>query len=291
MSPEKIKFFFSHLFAPLYWAVFVLPVVLTGPRDPLTIPFPVFLLTAVIVAFIAERIAPFNPDWNKSKNDFIRDLIHAVVNQLALILFLTVLFYTFTNYDLVVWNIWPENWPFFLQIYLALFIADALMTLAHYASHRVEILWRFHSIHHSVKRVYGLNGLMKHPLHKIFEASCGFVPLYLLGMPLWLSFFTGYVAAIHFLLSHINVKMENRILSRWFALATVHRFHHLQKRRSAINYGIMFNFWDMLLGTFFRDPDASLKSEELGIKDYPHFPDHYPGQITIPIIGWKPLDK
>lgn len=287
----KVDFLFGHFFAPVFWAIFVLPVIIPGARDPFGIPFPALLITAVVVSFLAERISPFNPDWNKSKNDFHRDLLHAIFNQLALLAFMIVIYFVFGSYDLVLWNIWPSNWPFFIQIYVALFFADALMTLAHYASHRVELLWRFHSVHHSVKRVYALNGLMKHPLHKLFEASCGFVPLYLLGMPLWLSFFTGYVSSIHFLLSHSNVRMENRLLSRWLALATVHRFHHLQKKRSAVNYGIMFNFWDMLLGTFYWKPDARPVSEELGIKDYPDYPDHYIGQMTVPFVGWKPTEK
>ncbi len=281
------QFFFAHLYAPLFWAGFVLPVILAGPRDPRESPMIFFLLGAILVSFLAERISPFNADWNRNKNDGVRDFFHAVVNHLTMIGFMTAVYYLFDVIKIPTLQVWPRTWPFFVQVMLALLIADALMTFAHYISHRNEFLWRLHSVHHSVKRVYAFNGLMKHPVHKFFEASCGFIPLFLLGMPVWLGFFTGYVAAIHFFLSHANVNMKNRFLSKSLALASVHRFHHLQKRRSAVNYGIMFNFWDMMLGTFHDDPKAVLVTEELGIRDYPDYPDDYLSQMIIPFRGWR----
>lgn len=43
-------------------------------------------------------------------------------------------------------------------------MADLGITLMHWLSHRSALLWRLHAVHRSVHRIYGLNGLMKHPL-------------------------------------------------------------------------------------------------------------------------------
>lgn len=69
------------------------------------------------------------------------------------------------------------------QVLLAVAVTDMGVTLVHVASHRVGWLWRMHAVHHSVRRFYGFNGLMKHPLHGALELAAGTAPLLVLGMP------------------------------------------------------------------------------------------------------------
>ena len=79
-------------------------------------------------------------------------------------------------------GLWPDHWPLALQLLLAIALADLGITLVHYASHRSPLLWRLHAVHHSVTRLYGFNGLMKHPLHQLLETLGGTLPLLLLGL-------------------------------------------------------------------------------------------------------------
>ncbi len=44
-------------------------------------------------------------------------------------------------------------------------------------------MWRLHAVHPSIRRSYGLNGLMKHPLHQTLETIGGVAPLLILGIP------------------------------------------------------------------------------------------------------------
>ena len=127
---------------------------------------------AVVVSFLAEQWLPYEPQWNRSLGDRRRDTLHALVNEslnavgLLILPGLTAL--------LAFEGIWPRGWPLWEQLLMAIVLADAGITLMHYASHRVRPLWRLHAVHHSVQRLYGFNGLMKHPLHQVLEATYGF---------------------------------------------------------------------------------------------------------------------
>lgn len=106
-------------------------------------------------------------------------------------------------------------------------MADLGITLAHYVSHRAEWLWRLHAVHHSVERMYGFNGLMKHPLHQAIETAAGTAPLVVVGMPLDVGALLGFAVAIQLLLQHSNVDMRAGPLAYLWAVAPGHRHHHL----------------------------------------------------------------
>ena len=83
------------------------------------------------------------------------------------------------------------------QLLLALPVADLGITLVHYASHRLPLLWRLHAVHHSVTRMYGFNGLMKHPLHQAAEAVGGVLPLAHVNSRLFGNALTGLPFAVY----------------------------------------------------------------------------------------------
>jgi sterol desaturase/sphingolipid hydroxylase (fatty acid hydroxylase superfamily) len=122
------------------------------------------LLIAVAVAFVAERVVPYELSWNVPRRDRARDVAHAVVNEAIEVGSLMVL------PALVGWvainDAWPSRLPFVVQVLGAVLVVDFGITIGHWMSHRSPVLWRFHAVHHSVKRFYGFNGLMKHPLHQ-----------------------------------------------------------------------------------------------------------------------------
>ncbi|WP_211194439.1 sterol desaturase family protein [Pyxidicoccus fallax] len=93
----------------------------------------------------------------------MRDLAHFVVNEGSNVLSLSAL--PWLSGLVTMRNVWPHDGPFVLQVLLAVLVFDFGVTLTHYLSHRIPALWRLHAVHHSVKRFYGFNGLMKHPLH------------------------------------------------------------------------------------------------------------------------------
>ena len=240
-------------------------------------------VTAVAVSFLAEQWLPYEPQWNRSLGDRRRDTLHALVNESLNALGLLVLpgLTALLAFD----GVWPRSWPLWQQLLMAIVLADAGITLMHFASHRLAPLWRLHAVHHSVQRLYGFNGLMKHPLHQMLEASAGLLPLILLGIPLAVAQLLALAIALQLLLQHSNVAMRLGPLRWVFAWAPVHRFHHMKYGRAGdVNFGLFFTLWDWLLGTAFYRDDYRIKPGDLGIGSRPDFPLAYGAQLRDPFV-------
>jgi sterol desaturase/sphingolipid hydroxylase (fatty acid hydroxylase superfamily) len=270
---------FSGLYGPLFWCGFIgAGVWLVGLSPWLLLPA---FLCALTILFVAEWWLPYEPRWNQSFDDRRRDIAHALVNESLNALGLLALpgLVALLAFE----GVWPYAWPLWLQLLLAIVVADCGLTLMHYLSHRVPFLWRLHAVHHSVQRLYGFNGLMKHPLHQAVEASAGLLPLLVLGIPLDVATLLVFAIAIQLLLQHSNVDMKPGPLRWVFAWAPVHRFHHMKYGTAGnVNFGLFFTLWDWLLGTAFYTADYPIRHGDLGIGSRPDFPADYLGQLLDP---------
>jgi len=239
------------------------------------------LLVAVALSFLAERIAPWSPEWNRSLGDGARDVIHAVVNESASLAALGML--PILVVGLGTGSLWPSGLPFVVEVVGAILVLDLGVGFVHFLSHRLAWLWRIHAVHHSVLRMYGLNGLMKHPLHQAVETLAGTAPLVALGLPADVGTALVFCTAIQLLLQHSNVDYRLGPLRRWLAVAEVHRFHH---RRSPVdgdvNFGLFTTLVDHALGTYYWQPEAPRSGKALGIAAEPDYPIGYAAQLVRP---------
>ncbi|MET9952810.1 sterol desaturase family protein [Streptomyces sp. NPDC006339] len=239
---------------------------------------------AVAVSFMAERLLPYAVEWNVPMADRRRDVVHAVVNEtliLASVAALPVLAGVVTAVD-----VWPSAWPFALQVLLAVLVADAGITLVHFASHKVGLLWRFHAVHHSVKRFYGFNGLMKHPLHQSVELAAGVAPLLVAGMPVDVAAALALAVAVQLLLQHSNADYRVGPLRYVLSLNEGHRFHHLKWAGVGdVNFGLFTLLWDRMLGSYSFDPGRRFSTDDLGIAAKPGYPAGYLAQLSEPFRG------
>ena len=274
-----MKRLMAGLYAPLFWGGFIGLGVWLAEVSTLWL-LPLFV-AALAVSFIAEWAMPYEVHWNRPAGDRRRDILHALVNEALSALGLLAL--PGLVAVLAIDGVWPSGWPLWLQLGLAIVIADAGISLMHYASHRVSWLWRLHAVHHSVERLYGFNGLMKHPLHQLLEASAGLLPLLVLGIPLQVATLLAFAIAIQLLLQHSNVDMRLGFLRWIFAWAPLHRFHHMKYGRAGdVNFGLFFTVWDWLLGTGFYTEDYRIGQGDLGIGSRPDFPRDYVAQLSDP---------
>jgi len=241
----------------------------------------VLLVGAILLSFGAESLLPYNIEWNHSHGDRSRDFVHAIVHEASAWagLLLLPLVTSFTANA----GTWPSSWPFVLQVVLGVVVLDAGVTLAHFASHRWSFLWRFHAVHHSVRRMYGLNGLMKHPIHQTIETMAGTVPLIAIGLPTDVALALVFLVATQLLLQHSNVDYTLGPLRTWIATNEVHRFHHQSDPdRGDVNFGLFSTIWDHLLGTLHYEQRARFETSELGIADRPDYPASYAAQLIEP---------
>ncbi|MFB9319780.1 sterol desaturase family protein [Cryptosporangium minutisporangium] len=236
---------------------------------------------AIALSYTAEAVLPYRPEWNASTGDAGRDATHSAVNEtliLASVAAIPTLAALTPGH-----GVWPHHWPFLAEVLLAVLVADAGITLVHYASHKIGALWRFHAVHHSVTRMYGLNGLMKHPLHQTVEMTAGVLPLLLLGLPVTVAAALALTVAVQLLLQHSNADYRVGPLGRVLALNEGHRFHHLKWAGIGdVNFGLYTLVWDRLLGTYTYDPTRGFTSDDLGMAAKPHYPTRYLAQLTEP---------
>lgn len=238
---------------------------------------------AIGLSFAAERISPCHVEWNHTHGDEKANVIHALVYEMSSIngvLLLPIIAW------LVPWQgIWPHGWPLALQVLLAITVADLAFTLVHYWSHRYPILWRLHSVHHGVPRMYGFNGLVRHPLHQTLDMIVGTLPLALAGMPVEVALLLGLAVSIQLIVQHSNVNYELGPFRNVMSIGRIHHLHHVNwGKEGDCNFGLFTTLWDRMLGTFKPEPPRPIAAGDLGIDDAPDFPKGYWQQLIFPFV-------
>ena len=235
---------------------------------------------AIATSTIAERLAPYEPAWNRARGDLGRDLLHALVNEAATVG--TVALIPLVRELIPTLDVWPSGWPLLAQLGLAIVVADAGITLTHRASHHFAPLWRLHAVHHAVERMYGCNGLVKHPLHQAIETLVGTSPLLVLGMSSDVGTLLAIAVVVQLLLQHSNVDMRVGWAGYVWAVAPAHRHHHLASASLGnVNYGLFTLVWDHLMGTFAGDRPPP-QADEVGIAERSDYPRAYLEQLAEP---------
>lgn len=244
-----------------------------------------FVLVAAFItlAFVLERAAPYDAAFNESQGDRVRDFLHALVNETLNVLGVLSVPLLAGFISLPSISIWPHALPMWQQLLLAILIADVGITLAHFASHRIQTLWRLHAVHHSVKRMYGFNGLMKHPLHQFIETIAGVSPLLLMGISQDALSLLIVAVVLQLLIQHSNVAYFTGPLKYLLAINVMHRFHHLKTAGEGdVNFGLFTNLTDYVIGTNFYDSKRVIGTDDLGIGDQPDYPVGYVKQLIQP---------
>jgi sterol desaturase/sphingolipid hydroxylase (fatty acid hydroxylase superfamily) len=239
---------------------------------------------ALLLSYTAERVLPYRADWNRDRGDHARDWAHVLGGESLSVAMIAA---GAALPPLVpAWTIWPAHWPLLAQWAGALVVLDLGITLAHYASHRYAWLWRFHAVHHSVRRFYGLNGMMKHPVHQVIEALAGALPLLLVGVTPTVMALLAFSVAVQLQMQHSNVDYRLGPFDRWLSLNRAHRFHHLADARLGdVNFGLFLTLWDRLLGTFRWDARRAFGTDDLGIESRADYPVRYLAQLIEPFRG------
>lgn len=183
-------------------------------------------------------------------------------------------------------NIWPVDWPLWVQVPLAIALLDGLDYGRHRLQHNVQWLWPIHALHHDVDRMNVMKSGRGHALDMLFRNLVVYAPLALLGAPSVVMY--AYAAAVTVFgpVAHANVSLPvPRALHRLIMTPQVHRIHHAKPLDlSCSNYANVFPFWDILFGSY-EHPDAH-PSFEYGVESGAQ-PQSFLGQITEPFTFWR----
>ena len=248
--------------------------------------------SAVLLVWLLEVLYPYAQRWRQPAGpDLYTDLFTYVGNRflaaplragLAWVQASIAIFFT----GLLGSTLWPEGWPFLAQLALGLVAYEFGHYWYHRMAHETDFLWRFHSVHHSSKRLYWMNATRFHVIDLVVLHFCAQLPLILLGAPPAVIILTMMCAGIHGYLQHANVRFQPGFLNWVLSTPILHRYHHsLEVKKANHNYGNTLILWDIIFGSRYLPKDVPHNPDDIGI-NYPEYPGDYLRQLLVP-LRWK----
>ena len=152
---------------------------------------------------------------------------------------------------------WVPHWVVIGLIFVAM---DGCNWLAHLGNHRIQVLWRFHELHHSQEDMSVLTVFRTHPIIHvsylialvpgIVLLANGVVPTVLLVA------YAGFVA-----LEHSNTNLGFGPLERIIVSPNYHRIHHKLDGPQDVNLGFALTVWDQLAGRAVFPTEATIRTD------------------------------
>jgi sterol desaturase/sphingolipid hydroxylase (fatty acid hydroxylase superfamily) len=205
-------------------------------------------LAILAVFLVVERLRPAQrrPFFARG---YRQDLLYTVLNATLVVPLVVALSLSFAEVarKSMPWIVVPHvgfvpRWFVIAVIFVAM---DGCNWFAHWANHRVRLLWRFHELHHSQEDMSVLTVFRTHPLIHvsylitlipgIILVANGAVPITLLVV------YAGVVA-----FEHSNTNLSYGPLNRILVSPNYHRIHHRLEGRQDVNLGFALTIWDQL---------------------------------------------
>ncbi|MBJ18205.1 MAG: sterol desaturase family protein [bacterium] len=263
--------------------------------QPAQVVLPISLAAFVLVALM-ERVLPWHDDWNRSEGDLRTDALYMPTHLgVSALLAPTVASLAVAAGGWLSEQMsgggWPTSWPIAAQVLLATVVREFFDYWGHRVMHSADWLWRFHATHHSVTRLYWLNGARAHPLEIAFRFGfLGVFPLAMLGVGETVLALTTVAALSADAFQHANIAFRLGPLSWIYSVGDVHRWHHSCLRAEADrNYGNVYIFWDAFFGTRYLPEDREAPTE-VGIDGLDAFPRGFFAQWISP-FRWSNIER
>lgn len=199
--------------------------------------------------------------WRHAKTNFILlafvMLINLVFGILTVGIFLSLANSNFGLLSLI-------NIPVWLELLMSILILDLIAQyFVHYLLHKVQWMWRLHTVHHTDKNVDVTTGTRHHPFDFIIRESFALLAVVIMGMPIAFYLFYRILSVLFTYFTHANISLPRRmdqVLSFVFVTPNMHKFHHHYKMPwTDKNFGNMFSIWDRLFGTFVYDNTSKIQ--------------------------------
>ena len=170
--------------------------------------------------------------------------------------------------------------PSTMRLVVAIIGLDALAYAQHRLLHRVDVLWRFHAVHHSDSEVDVTTTFRHHPVEAIFNgALIGGVVLAIGFSPVEIAAYTC-VSFVVELVAHANLALPSwfgAIFGRLIVTPEFHRLHHSRAKAEAnANFGQAFSIWDTLFRTARVRPFDDVRRLEFGLDEFREPRSHLP---------------
>ena len=230
---------------------------------------------------LLERVLPYRTEWQRNDGQMPADLGHTLLNkglvQFTIVQLMGLPFFQHREAS------WLAGQPLLLQAGAGLLAAEFGLYWAHRLSHEWPLLWRFHAVHHSVRRLWLVNTGRFHFVDSNLSVLASVPFLLASGISFDAIILVSAITAYIGVLTHCNVETRCGPLSYVFNTPNLHRWHHsMNLEEGNRNYGQNLVLWDQLFGTFFIRP-----VERLGVIGIPEkMPKSWLAQLWVPFI-WR----
>lgn len=236
-----------------------------------------------------ERLMPYSRKWLEGGNDTAVDIImyfsgafwSGISKLIVSALFIVGMVEALEPYG---HDLWPTHWNPIVQVFLFILIKDFFRYWFHRALHEIPALWRIHAAHHSVERLYWLNGIRAHPLEIVSQAIWYAIPLALVQPTAEIALVAVILQLSIGIFQHSNIDLNLGWWEYIFSIGDNHRYHHYpDKGVGDSNYGGEFIVWDILFGTF-HNPRDERPHDNIGIGTAPDYPMTVAGLYLAPFL-------
>lgn len=220
-----------------------------------------FLLSAAMIFLPLEHILP-----RVKREKFVReglglDLLYMLLGALMIMLlsglYITLVVGLFGNLIPETAQEFVRSLPLWASVILLIVAADFYYYWAHRLFHTFPVLWKFHSIHHSIEHLDWIAAHRTHPIDTAITNSGAIILaiLFDFGAAALLIFSAQF--SWHSLLKHSNLKVSWGPL-RWLYLTpTFHHWHHANVVEAYDkNFAGQLPIWDLLFGTAIMEEKA-----------------------------------
>jgi sterol desaturase/sphingolipid hydroxylase (fatty acid hydroxylase superfamily) len=155
------------------------------------------LIFVSVVFFVLEVIIPWRKKQAILRRDFFLDVFYMFFNfflfslvvynaaaSVVVELFNNGIASIFNGFELLASN--PmQTWPLWAVLLVGFVLRDFVQWWTHRLLHRVEFLWNFHRVHHSVQEMGFAAHLRYHWMETVVYRTIEYIPLALLGIGLY----------------------------------------------------------------------------------------------------------
>lgn len=285
-----------------YWEIFTQAVsnhyhyVIREITEPALVNYFYFLIVVSVLVFGLEIIIPWRKGQKVFRKQFWLDAFYmffnfflfmiifvgfANVTEQLFIDFLGLFGWDFESLHVV--NIGAL--PVALQLILFFLIADFVQWWTHRLLHRVDFLWQFHKVHHSVEEMGFAAHLRYHWMETVVYKSIQYIPIAILvnvSSPYVFIVFYFQILIGH--LNHANIRLDYGPLKYIFNNPRMHIWHHAKElpynRRYGVNFGLSISLWDYIFGTAYIPHNG--RDIELGFDHVEEYPQTFIGHMIDP---------
>jgi len=155
------------------------------------------------------------------------------------------------------------RWLMLIELFV---LTDLLSYWAHRACHRVPLLWRFHAVHHSPRRVHWTSTARLHPVNDLMTYASLVLPPLLLGFPLDALAPVAPLIVLFAVWSHSKTNVSLGWLQRIVTGPRFHRWHHTHSDEGGdANFAGILSIWDRAFRTYYM-PEGRVP-ERFGLDD------------------------